>query len=42
MKVVGKKGRAVRAGVIKPSISPLAGDGLDEAFSLGVRFMEQS
>jgi hypothetical protein len=36
MKVVGKEGSSVVTGVIRTSISPLAGDGLDEAFRLAV------
>lgn len=36
MKVVGKEGSPVVTGVIRASISPLAGDGLDEAFGLAV------
>jgi hypothetical protein len=36
MKVGGKEGSAVVAGVIRPGVGPLAGDGLDEAFGLAV------
>ena len=36
MKVVGKEGSSVTAGVIRTGVSPLAGDGLDEAFGLAV------
>ncbi len=36
MKVVGKEGRSVIAGVVGPGIGPLTGDGLDEAFGLAV------
>jgi hypothetical protein len=36
MKVVGKEGSSVVAGVIRTGIGPLAGDGLDEAFGLAV------
>ena len=36
MKVVGKEGSSMGTGVIRTSIGPLAGDGLDEAFGLAV------
>src|SRR6266849_5095040 len=36
MKVVGKEGSAVVAGVIRTGVGPLVGDGLDEAFGLAV------
>jgi hypothetical protein len=36
MKVVGKKGSSVDAGVIRTGIGPRAGDGLNEAFGLAV------
>ena len=36
MKVVGKEGSAVIAGVIRTGVGPLAGDGLDEALGLAV------
>ena len=36
MKVVGKEGGSMATGVIRTSISPLTGDGLDEAFGLAV------
>jgi hypothetical protein len=36
MKVVIKEGSAVERGVIGPGISPLAGDGLNEAFGLAI------
>jgi hypothetical protein len=36
MKVMRKKGRALRAGLIRAGISPLTGDGLDEAFGFSI------
>ena len=36
MKVVGKEGSSVVAGVIRTGVGPLASDGLDEAFGLAV------
>ena len=36
VKVTRKEGSAVIAGVVRPGIGPLAGDGLDEAFGLAV------
>jgi hypothetical protein len=36
MKIGGKEGSSVVAGVIRTGIGPLAGDGLDEAFGLAV------
>jgi hypothetical protein len=36
MKVVGKEGSPVVAGVIRAGVGPLAGNGLDEAFGLAV------
>jgi hypothetical protein len=36
MKVVGKEGSPVVAGVIRTGVGPLAGDGLDKAFGLAV------
>ena len=36
MKVGGKEGSAVVAGVKRAGVGPFAGDGLDEAFGLAV------
>ncbi len=36
MKVVRKEGGAMVTGVVRPGISPFAGDGLDEALSLAI------
>ena len=36
MKVVGKEGSSLVAGVIRTGVGPLTGDGLDEAFGLAV------
>jgi hypothetical protein len=36
VKVVGKEGSTVVAGVIGTGIGPLAGDGLDEAFGFAI------
>jgi hypothetical protein len=36
MKVVGKEGSTMVAGVVGTGISPLASDGLDEAFGFAI------
>ena len=36
MEVEGEEGSAMMTGVVRASISPLAGDGLDEAFGFAI------
>ncbi len=36
VEIEGEEGGAVETGVIRTSVSPFAGDGLDEAFGLAI------